>query len=376
MDIEMLGRGVSRRQLARAVAMASAGAGLFNEFAMAQQAERRVARGPMPKDAVRISSNENPLGPCPEALQAISEVAKFGGRYSPHGEQGEFVKVASAIEGVPADHVSPFAGSSDPLFRATLAFTAGGKSYVMGDPGYEAGARAAAFVGAKVHRIPLKSDFSHDVEAMANADSNAGLIYICNPNNPTGTVTKREQIEWLVKNKPKGSVLLIDEAYIHFSEETPCSDLVKKGEDVVVLRTFSKAYGMAGIRAGMAIARPDLQEKMRPYGSGMLPITGLAAATASMKASTLMAERRKINAVIRDETLEFLDKNKFSYVPSVSNKFMIDVKRPGMEVVSAMADKHVYIGRVWPAWPTHVRVSVGTKDDMAKFQKAFLQVMA
>jgi histidinol-phosphate aminotransferase len=373
-----LSRAVSRRQMARLSALFTAGAALpfYNEAAMAQEAERRVSRGVMPPDAVRISSNENPLGPCPEALEAIYKVAKFGGRYSPFGEQGEFIKTVSMVEGLKPEYIAPYAGSSDPLHRATCAFTSSTRSFVMGNPGYEAGARTAEFTGAKVHRVPLRKDFSHDVEAMLKADPNAGVIYICNPNNPSGTLTSRKDIEYVLANKPKGSILLLDEAYIHFSDAEPASDLVGADKDLIILRTFSKAYGMAGIRAGIALGRPDLLEKLRPYGSGMLPITGLVAATASMKTKTLVPERRKINKDIREDTFAFLDKKGFTFVPSVSNKFMLEVNRPGMEVVKALAAEKVYIGRVWPVWPTHVRVSIGTREEMDKFKAALVKVMA
>ena len=372
-----LERGFTRRQLGRVASILTAGAALpfYNEGAMAQESFSIRGR-PLPPGAVRISSNENPLGPCPEALQAIYNVAKFGGRYSPHGEQGEFINAVAETEGLKPEYVYPYAGSSDPLHRTVCAFVSPTKSMVMGDPGYESGARTAEFIGAKVHRIPLRKDYSHDVRAMVKADPNAGLFYICNPNNPSGTVTSREDIEWLLSNKPQGSVLLLDEAYIHFSKATLGSDLVGKDEDIVILRTFSKAYGMAGIRAGMAMARPDLLEKLRPYGTGMLPITGLAAATASLNVKTLIAERRKINADVREDVFNWLEQKKFSYVPSVSNKFMLETHKPGMATVEAMRKENVYIGRVWPAWPTHVRVTIGTQEEMNKFKTALLKVMA
>jgi histidinol-phosphate/aromatic aminotransferase/cobyric acid decarboxylase-like protein len=211
---------------------------------------------------------------------------------------------------------------------------------------------------------------------MATADPNAGIIYICNPNNPTGTLTSRADIEWILENKPKGSILLLDEAYIHLSEAPMSSDLVAKDKDLIILRTFSKLYGMAGLRAGAAIGRPDLLEKITPYSAGALPATGMAGATASLKVKTLVPERRKIIKSVRDDVFEFLDSHKFSFVPSVSNKFMVDVKRPGAQVIDAMRAEKVYIGRVWQSWPTHVRVSIGTKEEMDKFKTAFLKVMA
>jgi histidinol-phosphate aminotransferase len=212
---------------------------------------------------------------------------------------------------------------------------------------------------------------------MAKADANAGLIYICTPNNPTGTLTPKQDIEWLLANKPAGSIVLLDEAYIHFAgSATPCSDLVAKDKDLIILRTFSKIYGMAGLRAGAALARPDLLERVRRFGPGMLPITGMVGATASLRAPNLVAERRRIVADTRNDVFSFLEKHKFSFVPSESNKFMLDVKRPGGEITRAMAAERVYIGRVWPSWPTHVRVTIGTPEEMAKFKAALLKVTA
>jgi histidinol-phosphate/aromatic aminotransferase/cobyric acid decarboxylase-like protein len=297
------------------------------------------------------------------------------GRYL-YEETFGFQELLAEQEGVKANYVQPFAGSSAPLHQAVLAFTSPSKPFVTANPGYEAGERAARFIGAKVIAVPLTKSYAHDVKAMVAASPDAGLIYICNPNNPTGTLTPKADIEWLVENKPKGSIVMIDEAYIHIAGAPMCSDLVAKDKDVIILRTFSKIYGMAGIRAGAAIARPELLKKITPYSSGALPVTGMAAATASLKAKSLVPERRKIIGNVRGDVLAFLDKHNFKYVPSVSNKFMVDVKRPGGEIIDALRKEKVYIGRVWPSWPTYVRVSVGTQDEMNKFKTAFLKVMA
>jgi histidinol-phosphate aminotransferase len=367
----LLERGFSRRSFGRIAAMITAGASIpfYNEPAMAQLSAVRN----MPPDAVKINANENPLGPCPEALEAIYKVAKNGGRYL-YEETFGFTELLAEQESVKANYVLPYAGSSAPLHQAVLGFCSPTKAYVACDPGYESGASAAKFIGAPVKKFPLLPNFAHDVKAMA-AIENAGLIYICNPNNPTGTLTPKADIEWLVSNKPKGAVVMVDEAYTHIAGAPFNTDLVAQDKDVIVLRTFSKIYGMAGIRAGAAIARPDILEKIKPWTSGALPVTGMAAATASLKSKTVVPERRKIIAAVREDTYAFLEKHKFNYVPSVSNKFMVDTKRPAREVISAMAAEKVYIGRPWEAWPTHVRVSIGTQDEMNKFKTAFLKVM-
>jgi histidinol-phosphate/aromatic aminotransferase/cobyric acid decarboxylase-like protein len=376
---DLLRRGFSRRQIGRVLGLISAGAALpfYNEFAMAQDAERRMTRGRrgLDPDVVRLTQNENPMGPCKEGLEAIAKVAPQGWRYSPSGEAEDLIQTISGIEDVPTSHISVFAGSSDPLHRASCAFTAPTRSWVMAEPGYGGG--APEFIGSKTVRVPLRADYSHDAEAMIKADPNAGVYYICNPNNPTGTITARKDIDYLLANKAKDAIVLIDEAYIHWTEKVqPCTDLVASGKDVMVLRTFSKIYGMAGLRAGFAMARPDLLARLRPYGSGFLPVTGLACATASLRVKSLVPERRAQLRRVRENTFEFLEKKGIQYIPSEANFFMMEVGRSGQDFGRAMADNKVMIGRVWPVWPTKVRVTIGTQDEMDKFKVAFERAIA
>ena len=370
---ELLKRGFSRRAFGRFATLLTAGATLpfYNEPTLAQLSNI----GPLPPDAVKINANENPLGPCKEAAEAMHQIVQKGGRYL-YEETFNFSKILAEQEGLKPEYVMPFAGSSDPLHRSVMAFTSPSKPFVAADPGYEAGARAAEFVGAKIYRVPLTKTHSHDVKAMVAADPNAGVLYICNPNNPTGTLTKRSDIDWLIENKPKGSILLLDEAYLHFSGAEPGSDLVAAGKDVIILRTFSKLYGMAGLRAGAAMGRPDLLAKLRPLGAGALPVTGMVGAAESLKVKNLITMRRKGMRDVRDDVFSFLEKHKFSYLPCDSNCFMLDAKRPAGELVKAMAAEKVFIGRVWPAMPTHSRITVGTADEMAKFKAALLKVTA
>ena len=373
LDKELSKRGISRRSMGRFAALMTAGAALpfYNEPALAQLS----ARGDMPPDAVKIDANENPLGPCPEAAEAMYGLIKKGGRYM-YEETFGFQKTLADQEGVKPSYVQAYAGSSAPLHQAVMAFCTKDKPFVVADPGYEAGSRAAKFIGAGVVEVPLrKSDYAHDVKAMVAAHATPGLIYICNPNNPSGSITPAADIEWLIANKPAGSVIMLDEAYIHLSGEPFGSQYVAADKDVIILRTFSKLYGMAGLRAGAAIARPDLLEKISPYSAGALPITGMIGAKTSLKVKGLIAERRKIIKDIREDSLAFLDKKGYKYVPTVSNKFMVDVRMPGREFAQKMEEQKVYVGRVWKSWPTYVRVSVGTRDDMAAFKKAFTAVM-
>ncbi|HZQ69084.1 MAG TPA: pyridoxal phosphate-dependent aminotransferase [Terriglobales bacterium] len=325
--------------------------------------------------AVRIDSNENPLGPCAAARQAAVAMIPEGGRYN--FEMSEALeKQFATMEGLKPQYVRAYPGSSFPLYHSVRTFTSPSKSYVTADPGYEAGMFAAEHGGARVVKVPLTKTYSHDVKAMLAAGQDAGLFYICTPNNPTGTLTSHSDIEYLLENKPAGSVLLVDEAYIHFSDATTAMDLVKADKDVILLRTFSKLYGMAGMRCGFAIARPDLLEKIENYGGGnYMPVTAVVAASASLKDPQLVAERKRINAAVRAQTFEWLEKNGYSYTPSQSNCFLVETKRAGKEVIEAMARQGVIIGRIWPVMPTCVRITVGTRPEMEQFEAAFQKVM-
>jgi histidinol-phosphate aminotransferase len=260
-----------------------------------------AARRPVSKDGVMIDSNENPLGPGQAAREAISAIIPQGGRYLDNLTD-DLIHTFAQQEGLNPEWIRAFPGSSPPLRFGVIAFTSPQKSYVTADPGYEAGVFAAAATQARVVKVPLTKTYAHDVKAMVSAAPDAGVFYVCNPNNPTGTLTPHSDLEYLVENKPKGSVVMVDEAYIHFCDAPSTLDFVKAGKDVVVLRTFSKTYGMAGLRCGFAIARPDLLEKvMDSAGWNFMPITAVTAAIASLKDPQLAPERKRINATVREE---------------------------------------------------------------------------
>jgi histidinol-phosphate aminotransferase len=370
--------GLSRRSFFRFAAGASAVASLpiLTEARLAFAERPKFAD---PNRGIHIDANENPLGPSEGARQAIANIIPKGGRYE-FNMQEDLAETFAKIEGLDPESVMPYAGSSEPLHYTVLAFTCKDRPLVIADPGYEAPMWAAAASGAPVIKVPLadpKGAAKHDIKAMLAASSNPGVIYICNPNNPTGTCTPRAEIEHAVANAPKGSILLIDEAYVHLCDEPRSLDFVKEGKDVIVLRTFSKLYGMAGIRMGFAVGRPDLIKKLVPLGGqNSLPITAIAAAKASLLDKDLVPSRKKLIGDIRTENLAWLKSQGYAVTPSESNCFMLDVRRPGKEVMAGMAAKEIYIGRIWPAWPTQVRITVGTRDEMLAFQKAFTEVMS
>jgi len=362
----------SRRSFLQ-VSSAALACRILTEPMLAQVA---VERNEYPKDAIRINSNENPLGPCTAAREAVIAVLPEGGRYEFHLTE-RLVKTFADQQGLKKDYILPLAGSSPGLDYVVGAFTSSKTSYVAGEPGYDAVAQSAKTLGIRVVEVPLTKTWSHDVKAMIAAAPDAGLFYVCSPNNPTGTLTSHDDIEYLLEHKPKNSVVVVDEAYIHFCDAPSAIDLVKADKDIIVMRTFSKLYGMAGLRCGFAIARPDLIRKITAYGGwNPMPITACAAATASLNQAGLVQERKSINTAIRQATFAWLERNNYEYSPSVSNCFMLNAHKPARDVIAAMAQQNVFIGRPWPSMPDWVRITVGTQAEMEQFQMAFHNVMA
>jgi histidinol-phosphate aminotransferase len=371
-------RGFSRRTFFRYAAGASA----LASVPMVTEPRLAFAARPTfhdPNVGIHIDANENPMGPCDAARQAMIEIVPRGGRYLFNGEE-QLAELFAKQEGLDPESVIPFAGSSEPLHYTILAFTGKDRPLVIADPGYEAPMWAAQISGAPILKVPLadpKGEAKHDMPAMLAAAANPGVIYICNPNNPTGTCTPRAEIEHAVASAPADAVLLIDEAYIHLCDAPRSLGFVKEGRNVIVLRTFSKLYGMAGIRMGFAVGRPDLLAKITTFGGqNALPITAVAAAKASLLEADLVSTRKKTIADIRTQTLAWLKSEGYTTTPSESNCFMLDVRRPAQEVQAALAQKEMFVGRIWPAWPNNLRITVGTADEMMAFRKAFTEVMS
>jgi histidinol-phosphate aminotransferase len=375
---DLLGRGYSRRQLFRIAA-------IFSSVSAVASFGRPVwASGgipdPPPDAKTRIGANECWTGPLAPGQAAAAAIIASSNRYQPADQRGDFIKAVTQVEGVPGDHVAPWPGSSDPLSRAVVTFCSPTKALVTADPTFELAGRTADWLGAPVKRVPLKPDWTHDVKAMVAADPNPGLYYICTPNNPTGTVTPLADIEWLVANKPAGSMVLIDEAYTHFAGVPTASYLAKANKDVIVMRTFSKIFGMAGMRMGYVMTRPETITKLMRYDGGMqsgaLPVPSLACATVSLTSAELISARRKQMQEARAMTLEHLKKRKLLVVGnSNANMLMIDWKtRPANDMRLAFRTQSVEIGRNWPIWPTVSRITVGSMDDMTAFCAALDKV--
>ncbi len=341
----------------------------------AEAARKRAAAPAAPgvsaaAGTVYLNLNEHPLGPAPAALDAATRSLARSGRYLLEMEQDLRNLMTGELQ-LPNDHLALFAGSRDALNRASNLFTSARAGLMVADPSFDPVIDSATARGVAVRKVPLRADGAHDVKAMAKADPTAGMIYLCNPGNATGSITPRSDIEWLLANKPASAVLVVDEAYIHYSNEPSVVDLVRQRQDLIVLRSFSKLYGMAGLRLGAALAPPGLQTKLAGFGSNPLPVPAMAAGIASLRDPQLVQTRRADNARVRDETVAWLKSKGYTCLPTQANCFMLDVKRDAGVFADSMQKQGVIVGRSWPIWPKRVRVSVGTEAEMVRFREAF-----
>jgi histidinol-phosphate aminotransferase len=371
----------SRRMLMRGALTAAAAVGAVPAIA---QRGRKVALPDDPKgmvatltDGVFINSNEHPLGPAPVALEALSGLDKLAGRYG-MAFAGKLETTFARLNGLTPDQVQVHPGSYMPLRSVALAYSTPDRPIAYFEPTFDSG-----FMGrdnkavTRAVAVPLTApDFAVDVKKLLAAAPNAGVYYLCNPNNPTGLTTSRADIEWLLANKPAGSVLLIDEAYIHFSDAQSCLDLVAKGADVLVTRTFSKAYGLAGLRCGLIAGRKDLLDGLLDYGINITPMPAVVAAEASLLDPKLLPQRKAINKAVRDDLFAWLDKRGLTYLPSQASFLMIHVGRPGGEVTAKLAEQKIFIGGPRKHMDDWVRVSIGTQVEMDMFKLAFAKVLA
>jgi len=377
---ELVERGFSRRSFGQIAALLGAGAAINSALGQSAFAQSQAARSV--EGAVLLGANECWTGPFPAAAQAAAQVIAKGNRYDPADERGKLIRTVASVEGIPEEMVQTWPGSGDPLVRSVISFCSPRNGLVTMDPTFESAWRAAAWLEASVTRVPQEPGKGADVRAMLAQAPDAGLYYVCTPNNPTGTVTPLTDIEWLAANKPAGSVLLVDEAYIHFSETPSAAGLAASRDDVIVMRTFSKLFGMAGMRLGLTFAHPDLHARMARYDgqqvTGTLPIPAVACGRTAYASAGEIAARRAEMIANRERTIAYLKQRGISVHPgSEANMFMVDWKtRPAAEVQKALLEQKVQIGRNWQIWPTASRVTVGSAEEMNAFCAAVDRVIA
>lgn len=340
-------------------------------------AKRYLTQSKFPANLTLINSNENPEGPAPVSIEAMKEALPLGGRYRDEDMDALAAEIA-AIEKIDPASVLMASGSSEALNCAIFALTSPKVPVITCVPVFELPIETAQALGNPVVTVPLKADFSFDVERLAAESHKAGggVVYVCNPNNPTSTITTAAAIDWLVANAHPAATIAIDEAYIHFDPQIESAmKHVRSGRNVIVFRTFSKIYGMAGLRVGFACAKPDLIRKLAPFRSNSISVVGVYAASAAINDPKLVAERRvRLNGT-RDRLCGWLKQNGFRYLEPHANFLMIHLERDVKPVIAAMTKQGVAVGRPFPPLTQMLRVSVGSEADMQKFRSAFLKTM-
>lgn len=379
---------MTRRDLTHRFGCAAAAAALLPpEVAFAQRALGGLSSNELPKEMVWLNANENPAGPAPAAIAAMTKALPTAGRYH-YPEFRDFYAELARTEGLEggAKQILVGAGSSEVLHNAVDAFTSATLPLIVMSPTYELPAAVAQGHGRQVINVPVTAGgYYADVRKLAaEADkAGGGLIYICNPNNPTSAVTPKQDIEWLVNNLPNGNtVALIDEAYFHFVDGGPqitgasAMPFVREGKkNVIVAKTFSKIYGMAGLRCGYACAKPELIARMTPFQNNVISTVTVQGVLAAIADKSLVPERKAKLIRTRASLCAWLKSKGFEYVEPQANFLMIDVKRDVREVGNAMARGGVAVGRPFPPLHQLLRVTIGTDQDMAKFREVFAQVM-
>jgi histidinol-phosphate aminotransferase len=366
---------ISRRKFAQLI---GAGAAIAAARPVISLAADRAAKTKI-SGVVRLSSNENPYGPSAKALKAMSDAYGLACRY-PDEHNDLLIAALAKLNGVNRDQIILGDGSGEILKICAETFTgpSAGK-LVVPDPTFESILHHASVKGAEVVKVPLTNTFSHDLPKMSAAAQD-GLIYICNPNNPTASITPKDELRAFIAKIPPPTMILVDEAYFHYADSPVYESvipLIKDHPNLIVARTFSKIYGMAGLRCGYCIGQKEIIARMHPHQAfDSVNIMALTAAIASLEDAEQVANGRRLNSEAKAFVTGELDKMGYKSIPSQANFIMIDIKRPVVPLIQALKQKNVQVGRLFPALPNHMRLTIGKKTEMESFLAAFRQVMA
>lgn len=351
---------------------------------------------------VRLSSNENPYGPSPLAIKAMTDAFSLAWRY-PDEHTDLLIETLAKINGANRDQILLGDGSGEilklcaaaftgpissgargpqPLARPTrggaLTFVPGRGKMIVADPTFEAILNHARVSSAEIVKVPLTKNFSHDLTKMRAAASE-GLIYVCNPNNPTASITPKNEMREFIARVPRQTMILVDEAYFHYADSPDYESVIPMINDrpnLIVARTFSKIYGMAGLRCGYCVAQHETIQRLRPHQTwDSVNIMALAAAIASLNDDDQVTNGRRLNNETRKSLTGELNAMGYQHIPSQANFLMIDVKRPVRPLIDALNQRGVQVGRAFPTLPNHMRVTIGKQSEMEAFLSAFRQAM-
>jgi histidinol-phosphate aminotransferase len=369
---------ISRRKFAQLLGAGAAAAVVRPRLSLAKPAQSVTTPLTEAGSIVRLSANENPYGPCPKALQAITDSFGLACRY-PDEHNNVLIDKLAKLNNVDRNQILLGDGSGEILKLCAETFTGpqNGK-LVAADPTFEAILNNASANGAEVVKVPLDSSFAHDLPKMLVA-AKSGLIYVCNPNNPTASITPKDELRDFIKKTLPDTMILVDEAYFHYADSPDYESvipLVKEHANLIVSRTFSKIYGMAGLRCGYCVAQKEPIERMRRQQMwDSVNCMALAAATASLDDLDHVPNGQRLNKEAKTFTTSELEKMGYKSIPSQANFIMIDCKRPVVPLIKAMKEQNVHVGRLFPALPNHMRLTIGKKAEMEAFLAAFRQLM-
>ena len=325
-----------------------------------------------------LAYNENAFGMFPAARDAVVAAAANGNRYPKETSNALRDEIARHL-GVDAEQVVLGSGSIEPLKIAVELFCDPRRGPVTAEPTFEAVVTYAGLDGITPIKVPLTADHNLDLDRMLASSAGAGLVYICNPNNPTANIVDKDALRSFLKDVPGDAHVLIDEAY-HDWVDNPryesCVRYVKEGRNITVLRTFSKIYGLAGLRVGYAVTSKENAARMAARRlQNSLNTAGLAAARASLADQASATAMRERNKRIRAGFVKWLTEKGLKTIPSETNFVMIEIGKPVPPIIEALKARGFLVGRLFPSMPTHLRVSLGTEDQMARFQPVLGEVL-
>ena len=328
----------------------------------------------------KLASNENPYGPPDSVLKAMTNAFKYANRYS--YPDGEIVAAIARHHGVPPENVMLGAGSGEILDVAGTTFLMDDKKIVGAEVSYDVLYQHVTALKADQIKVPLLPDYRQDIPATIAAVRDnyreVGFVYLCSPNNPTGRIVTKQEVAQLLDAIPHDVPVLIDEAYHHFVEDPSYGTSVPhviEGRRVIVARTFSKIAALAGMRLGYAVAPADLIRTMRPYAMGSINACVRWGGVAALKDTASQAQVKRLTVDLRTKTTTELRNLGYTVIPSEGNFFMVHLKRPVQPVIEEFRKKGVLVGRPFPPMLEHLRVSVGTAEEMGRFMTAFREVV-
>jgi len=369
---------VSRRKFAQLLGAGAAAALVRPPLSFAKLTQPSATSSTAGGTIVRLSANENPYGPSPNALKAMTNSFGLSCRY-PDEHNNVLIDKVAKLNGVDHEQILLGDGSGEILKLCAETFT--GKEHgtlIAADPTFEAILNNAKANGAEVIKVPLNSTFAHDLPKM-HAATKSGLIYICNPNNPTASITPKDELRDFIAKTPRETMILVDEAYFHYADSPDYESvipLVKEHPNLVVSRTFSKIYGMAGLRCGYCVAQKEAVDRMRSNQMwDSVNIMALAAASASLDDTDQVPNGQRLNSETKTFVISELQRMGHKTIPSQANFIMFDCKKPVVPLIKTLKERSVHVGRLFPALPNHMRLTIGKKSEMEIFLETFRELM-